>query len=161
MSKGFRIHENTSKEVFNHLIDHPSFTIKCNLTNVLKDRGLKLKELSDLTGIRIASLSELSNMKRSTISVPHILVIAKALRILDISELFEFEMHQSTRDEFIEDRGYIDNYGVLPHQEIKLKALRIQRKKDRLEEKHKAKLRNKRIPVSKEKLFAKIRKTTT
>jgi len=112
-----KAHEWTNCKVSEHLEEFPYFTIRCNLAEVLKQRGMKMEELSELTGIRIASISEMANMKRSTISVPHLLVIAKELRISDISELFEFIMPEDTREQFEHDQKIIYDNGLLPEQD--------------------------------------------
>lgn len=112
-----KTHGWTNQKVADQLEEFPYFTIKCNIHDLLKERGLKLEELADITGIRIGGLSELANMKRSTISVPHLLVIAKALRITDINELIEFSMPQDTAEQFEKDQEYIKYNGLLPEQD--------------------------------------------
>jgi len=112
-----KTHEWTNKKVAGHLEEFPYFTIKSRIPELLKERGLKLEELADLTGIRIGGLSELANMKRSTISVPQLIVIAKVLRITDISELFEFIMPEDTAEQFEKDQAYIHDNGLLPEQD--------------------------------------------
>jgi len=103
--------------------DFQTFTVKCRLNELLKDRGLTKSDLSKLTGIRLAGISELSNMKRTTISVPHVIVIAKALRLTSIEELFEFRMSNKTRKQFEEDQKEIDKRGLLEEQEVMLSEL--------------------------------------
>jgi transcriptional regulator with XRE-family HTH domain len=112
-----KTHEWTNEKVAGQLEEFPYFTIKCNIHEILKERGLKLEELAELTGIRIGGLSELANMKRSTISVPHLLVIAKVLRITDINELIDFSMPQGTAEQFEKDQEYIKYNGLLPEQD--------------------------------------------
>jgi len=112
-----KAHEWTNKKVAGQLEEFPYFTIKCNIAEVLAERGLSMQELADITGIRVASISELANVKRSTISVPQLLVIAKALRITDLSELFEFTMPEATREQFEADQKIIEANGLLPEQD--------------------------------------------
>lgn len=103
--------------------DFPTFTLKCRLNELLRDRGMTKSDLSKLTGVRLAVISELSNMKRTTISVPHVLVIAKALRLTDVNDLFEFRMSDKTRSRFEEDQKEIDRRGMLEDQEQLLSEL--------------------------------------
>ena len=123
-----KVNDKTNEQVKSNLERFPHFTIRCKLGEVLRERGLKLQELSDLTGIRIATISELINMKRSTISVPHLIVIAQALRIDDISKLFEFVMPEETQCIFDQDKEIIEREALLPEQEEYLSMLREQRK---------------------------------
>jgi transcriptional regulator with XRE-family HTH domain len=128
-----KVNEKTQKneQIMSNLEKFPYFTLKCKLGEVLKERGMKMQELSDLTGIRVATISELVNMKRSTINVPHILVIAQVLRITDISKLFEFIMPEDTEAVFKEDQQTINEQGMLPEQDQYLSIMRQQRKTHR------------------------------
>jgi DNA-binding Xre family transcriptional regulator len=59
------------------------------IPELLKQRGMSLRELSRLADVRHAALSELSNRKRSNINFAHIEKIADALSISDIREILE------------------------------------------------------------------------
>ncbi|MNP44205.1 Helix-turn-helix domain protein [compost metagenome] len=54
-----------------------------------KKHKISLRELSRLSDVRHAALSELSNGKRESISFSHIERIAEALNISDIREIIE------------------------------------------------------------------------
>jgi len=54
-----------------------------------KKHKISLRELSRLSDVRHAALSELSNGKRGSISFSHIERIAEALNISDIREIIE------------------------------------------------------------------------
>ncbi|TWG74405.1 DNA-binding Xre family transcriptional regulator [Bacillus subtilis J27] len=58
--------------------------------NILENKNLSLRELSRLTDIRHAALSELANQKRKNINFQHIEKIADALNIEDIREIIDF-----------------------------------------------------------------------
>jgi hypothetical protein len=49
------------------------------------------KELSELTKIRPASISDLSNNVRTAINRDHLCAVAEALKITDIRDLVDFE----------------------------------------------------------------------
>jgi len=57
------------------------------IPELLKKYGISLRELSRLTDIRHAALSELSNGKRQNINFRHIEKIAEALNIDDLREI--------------------------------------------------------------------------
>ncbi|MCU4863169.1 helix-turn-helix transcriptional regulator [Bacillus cereus] len=125
-----RYHENTTDFVKGNLERFPYFTVRCKLGQILKDRGISMTELSHLTGIRVATISELANMKRTTISVPHLVVIAITLRITDINELIEFTMPPETEEIMKQDQQIITlNGSMLPEQDDFLMGLRKKRKK--------------------------------
>lgn len=62
-----------------------------NIQVLLKKHKISLRELSRLTDIRHAALSELANYKRENINFGHIERIAEALQINDIREIIELE----------------------------------------------------------------------
>ncbi|MEI3613602.1 helix-turn-helix domain-containing protein [Pseudogracilibacillus sp. SO30301A] len=59
------------------------------IKDLLKKHNISLRELSRLTDIRHAALSELSNQKRENINFGHIEKIADALQIDDIREIID------------------------------------------------------------------------
>ena len=59
------------------------------IPELLKKHGISLRELSRLTDIRHAALSELSNGKRQNINFRHIEKIAESLHIDDLREILD------------------------------------------------------------------------
>ncbi|KAA0742811.1 XRE family transcriptional regulator [Bacillus sp. AY3-1] len=57
-----------------------------------KEKGISLRELSRLTDIRHAALSELANQKRQNINFKHIEKIAETFNIEDIREIIDFDI---------------------------------------------------------------------
>ena len=62
-----------------------------NIKELTKKHNISLRELSRLTDIRHAALSELANQKRENINFSHIEKIAEALEISDIREIIELK----------------------------------------------------------------------
>jgi DNA-binding Xre family transcriptional regulator len=63
--------------------------IKINIKDLIKRKGISLRELSRLTDIRHAALSELSSSKRQNINFNHIEKIAEELDVTDIREIID------------------------------------------------------------------------
>jgi len=61
------------------------------IKNLLEIHDISLRELSRLSDIRHAAVSELSNQKRENINFRHIEKIAEALDIDDIREIIGLE----------------------------------------------------------------------
>jgi transcriptional regulator with XRE-family HTH domain len=61
--------------------------LEIKLKEALKENNLTQKELSELTGIREAAISELSNMKRRSINVEHLEKIINELNVENISKI--------------------------------------------------------------------------
>lgn len=64
-------------------------SVKVNIKQLLDEHNLSLRELSRLTDIRHAALSELANGKRQNINFNHIERIAEALEIDDIRRIID------------------------------------------------------------------------
>ncbi|ACX62578.1 helix-turn-helix domain-containing protein [Paenibacillus sp. Y412MC10] len=59
------------------------------ISELTKAHNISLRELSRISDVRHAALSELANGKRESISFSHIERIAEALNISDIREIIE------------------------------------------------------------------------
>lgn len=66
-------------------------TVEVKIKALLVKHDISLRELSRLTDIRHAALSELANHKRQNINFGHIERIADALDIHDIREIIDFK----------------------------------------------------------------------
>lgn len=60
-----------------------------NIKNLAQTRGISLRELSRITDIRHAALSELCSQKRENINFSHIEKIADALNISDLRDIID------------------------------------------------------------------------
>lgn len=61
--------------------------VSINIDSLLKKHRISMRKLNDLSGVRLATLSELSNNKREYLSFTDIRRIANALNITDINEI--------------------------------------------------------------------------
>lgn len=66
-----------------------------NIKDLLIEHNISLRELSRLTDIRHAALSELSNQKRENINFRHIEKIAEALNIDDIRKIIDLKIEKN------------------------------------------------------------------
>lgn len=71
---------------------HDQLRIYIKLKEILHDRKISQKELSQMTGIRPAAISEIANNQRSTINKDQIEKIAEVLNISNLSDLIVFEL---------------------------------------------------------------------
>lgn len=63
--------------------------VKVKIHELVNQRGISLRELSRLTDIRHAALSELANQKRQNINFSHIEKIADTLELNDIRDIID------------------------------------------------------------------------
>lgn len=64
--------------------------IRIRLQEILNERGLNQKQLSELTKLRPTTISELCNNIRTSINREHLEKVMLALGIKDISEIVEY-----------------------------------------------------------------------
>ncbi|HEF5065784.1 helix-turn-helix domain-containing protein [Bacillus paramobilis] len=91
----------------------PDVQLKVNLDKLMNRYSLTLKEVALLTGLRTATVSNIKNMKMTTLNIAQILLLVKALRITDLGELIELEMEEETRERFTEERAEMDRRNTL------------------------------------------------
>jgi len=113
------------------LQEYPDFGLECRLAELLEERGLKLDELSLLTGIRTSTLSFIMNHKKSTINVGHITAIASALKITDIRQLYGFTMEEETRRKFNMERRLQESLGMTEGMEQRMEKNKAILEKER------------------------------
>ncbi|RJR23622.1 XRE family transcriptional regulator [Candidatus Microgenomates bacterium] len=65
--------------------------LKTKLKAILEEKGMTQKELSEKTGIRPNTISEIVKNTRDTINREHISIIAKELGITDPNEILYFD----------------------------------------------------------------------
>lgn len=64
--------------------------IYVKVKDIIDERGITQEKLAEMTGVRRASISEICRHQNKAINRDHIVRIAEALDIKDISELIEF-----------------------------------------------------------------------
>jgi len=65
------------------------YKVKLRLKELLDERGIKQKDLAEMTGIRESTISDICRGSRTVMNFEHISKIAEALKITDIRELIE------------------------------------------------------------------------
>ncbi|WP_299741344.1 helix-turn-helix transcriptional regulator [Rossellomorea sp. y25] len=102
------IHQKTNTIVIEALNKFPH-KIHIKLGEILRERGLTQGDLHRLTGLRVATINELVNFKKKSLTVAHLVSIMIALRITDIRDLIEIEFDQEVRDYFNEENQRMKN----------------------------------------------------
>lgn len=64
-------------------------TIQLKLKELLQERGITQKQLSELTGLHESTLSEITRDKKSVINKNHLGLIMKALGITDFNTILK------------------------------------------------------------------------
>ncbi|NSD12739.1 helix-turn-helix transcriptional regulator [[Ruminococcus] gnavus] len=67
------------------------YVVKLKVKDALEKRELSQKRLSEMSGIRESTISDIVRGTRTVINFEHLSKIAEALEITDIRELIDFE----------------------------------------------------------------------
>ncbi|WP_456363718.1 helix-turn-helix domain-containing protein [Priestia aryabhattai] len=70
------------------------------LDDLLKERGVTQKELAAMTGMRVATISELVNGKGISFNYVQTLALIVALRLTSFNELFELRLPKEMQEQF-------------------------------------------------------------
>jgi len=65
--------------------------INIRLKEVLAAKGMTQKDLSEATGLRPTTISEMARNNRTTINKEHLESVMKALDVKEISEIIEYK----------------------------------------------------------------------
>lgn len=68
-----------------------NYTLNLKLKSIMKERGLTPKKLSELSGVRQSTISDIVRGGRTLINFEHFSKIAQALEISELTELIDFE----------------------------------------------------------------------
>lgn len=81
-----------------HYLDDAELIIK--IDDLLKDRGITQKDLALMTGMRVGTISDMVNGKGISFNKVQLLAVMVALRVTDISELFEIRLPDDIKEQF-------------------------------------------------------------
>ncbi|WP_175986640.1 helix-turn-helix transcriptional regulator [Bacillus sp. Marseille-Q1617] len=102
------IHQKTNTIVIESLDKFPH-KIHIKLGDILRERGLTQGDLHRMTGLRVATINELVNFKKKSLTVAHLVSIMIALRITDIRDLIEIEFDEEVQAYFKEENERMKN----------------------------------------------------
>ena len=68
-----------------------NYTLKLKLKSLLEERGLTQKKLSELSGVRESTISDIVRGSRTLINCEHFEKLARELEISEITELIDFD----------------------------------------------------------------------
>ena len=78
--------------------------VRFKLAEVMQERQLTQSDLHKLTGIRLATISEMANAKKLSINVAHLVALMSALRIQDVRELVDIQFNEEAISNWDQER---------------------------------------------------------
>ena len=78
--------------------------IEYKLKDRLEERNLSLRDFAKLSGLRLATISDICNGTKQSINIHHVIIIMVTLRITDFSEIVNLKFPEETEKEYLEQR---------------------------------------------------------
>ncbi|MFJ5770778.1 helix-turn-helix domain-containing protein [Psychrobacillus sp. NPDC093180] len=85
------------------LLGEAYFTIK--IDDLLKERGITQKDLAQMTGMRVGTISELVNGKGISINKVQLFALMAALRVKSIDDLYEMQFPEDLEMTFEKEQA--------------------------------------------------------
>lgn len=109
-------HQNLNPAI-SHINTHLTevgFYFAYKLEDVMKERGLTVRKLAELSGLRLATISDLMLGKKSNVNLQHVALLMAVLRLSDINELIEIVLPEQEKEVCKQDSENWKNTGELP-----------------------------------------------
>lgn len=107
----------------------PEIIFKHDLGSIISERGLTQAEVSQITGIRQATISDMVNNKRASISIPHLIVLMVALKIPRLSDMIDITFDDETVAKFEKESAEWNTAKSIPLDRRELMVKQIMNKK--------------------------------
>jgi len=105
------------KRIFDMVVE---VKIDCSLSDHVKALGLTQGELTQITGIRQATISDLLNKRKTTLSIPHMLVLMVVLKVPRLSDLFDITFDAETVNKLNTERKEWEKTKKIPKELVNL-----------------------------------------
>lgn len=85
------------------LLEEAYFVIK--IDDLLKERGITQKDLAQMTGMRVGTISEIINGKGISLNKVQLFAIMAALRVKSINDLYEMKFPEGLEETFYTEQA--------------------------------------------------------
>lgn len=100
-------------EVLKHL-DSVGIYFSFKLADRLKERNLTMRDFAKMTGLRLATISDLCNGKKQSINIHHVLASMLVLGVSDINDIVEIVFPEDIKTQFKDESEYWIRTGEAP-----------------------------------------------
>lgn len=94
---------NPRLRVFLRVADKEGILFRFKLADRLQERNLTVRKCAELTGLRLATISDMMNGNKSSINLHHIIVLMICLRISRFEDLFEIYIPDKIKNQLDEE----------------------------------------------------------
>lgn len=109
-------------KIFTKVLEQGGVSFVFKLADRMEERNLTVRSLAEITGLRIATISDLMTGKKQSVNLHHILVIMVALRIVDLTEIVDIEFPEEKRKQYSAESQLWIEEEVVPESTLELKS---------------------------------------
>lgn len=96
------------------MCDSVGVSINFKLSNLLRERGLTTRDVAKMTGLRLATISDIATGKKGSINLQHVICLMMFFRLTDINDLIEIHIPQEVKELFHKEVELWVNEGEIP-----------------------------------------------
>lgn len=104
-------------------LDNLGFCYYFKLADRMRERNLTVRKLAALSGLRLATISDLMNGKKGSINLHHALVLMSVLRLDSLTDLVDIRVPASIRDQMIEESNHWKRTHEVPEETLRLSEI--------------------------------------
>ena len=112
-------------QIISKVCEEASIYFTFKLADRMEERNLTVRALAEITGLRLATISDLMTGKKQSINLHHILILMIALRITELTDLISIEFPKNKQLEFKKDRDKWINEAIMPSGTMDLRAFML------------------------------------
>lgn len=124
--KKINISENGHQSMINsygnidHELEDLGFCYYFKLADRMRERNLTVRKLSALSGLRLATISDLMRGKKNSINMHHVVILMAVLRLDSMSDLIDIRVPASIKDQMIEESNHWKRTYEVPEETLRL-----------------------------------------
>ena len=105
---------NPSVTYVNEHLSDKGYYLAFKLEDRMAERGLTVRALAKLSGLRLATISDLCNGNKSSVNLQHVTLLMAVLRLTSITDLVEVVVPEAEKEICLEESAEWKRTGELP-----------------------------------------------
>lgn len=101
-------------------LENLGFCYYFKLADRMRERNLTVRKLSALSGLRLATISDLMRGKKNSINMHHVVILMSVLRLDSLTELIDIRVPASIKDDMIAESTHWKKTHEVPLETLRL-----------------------------------------
>ena len=104
-------------------LENLGFCYYFKLADRMRERNLTVRKLSALSGLRLATISDLMHGKKNSINMHHVVVLMAVLRLDTLTDLIDIRVPASIKDQMLEEAHNWKRTHEVPEETLRLSEI--------------------------------------